>query len=229
MSYIFVIGPCWNNLQTLLNTIQNNKRLVPTIKKFYIPTNDINVHNYFCNLKNPDILSCHFEENKGHQTSCFNAIVSGMKMIIEHYSCDDSCDDSDDIVIFSHEDVYINDINLFNNAVSKFKQGYDIVCRLYTGTKKGEPLDYYMNDAFYIRKSIVKELFANETMKPILPGNFCEKEFTRIIKDSKIFSIPYYLHSTHKDSELGFYHILNYHNGNIPFWDKSNIEKIYNL
>ena len=84
MSFICVIGPCWNNLQTLLNTINNNKTLVPTIKKFYIPTNDINVHNYFCHLNDPTIVSYHFDENQGHQTSCYNAIISGMKMIIEH-------------------------------------------------------------------------------------------------------------------------------------------------
>ena len=62
-------------------------------------------------------------------------------------------------------------------------------------------------------------------MKTIGAGNFCEKEFTNIIKDHKVFSIPYCHHSTHKDSELGFYHILNYDIGDIPFWDKSNIEK----
>jgi FkbM family methyltransferase len=221
MSYIFVIGPCWNNLQTLLNTINNNKSLIPNIKQFYIPTNDINVHNYFCDLNDSTIVSHYFGENEGHQTSCFNAIISGMKMVIEHQD-----ENEDDIVIFSHEDVYINDINLFNNAINKFQKGYDIVCRIYTGTKKGETLDYYMNDGFYIRKKIIKKIFEQESMKSILPGNFCEKEFTRIITGSNIFSIPYYLHSTHKDSELGFYHILNYDIGNIPFWDKSNIEEI---
>jgi hypothetical protein len=120
-------------------------------------------------------------------------------------------------------------MQLFNNAVSKFQKGYDVVCRLYTGTAKRESLDYYMNDAFFIRKDKVKEMFEKETMKQIIIGNFCEKEFTRIIKNSKVFSIPYYLHSTHKDSELGFHHILNYDIGNIPLWDKSNLTEILNL
>jgi len=236
MSFICVIGPCWNNLQTLLNTINNNKTLVPTIKKFYIPTNDVNVHNYFCHLNDPTILSCHFDENQGHQTSCYNAIISGMKMIIEHEYEDRnengagaSGKGDEDIVIFSHEDVYINDMRLFDNAVSKFKNGYEVVCRLYTGTAKGEALDYYMNDAFFIKKNKVKEIFGNVEKKQIIIGNFCEKEFTTIIKNYKVFSIPYYLHSTHKDSELGFHHILNYNIGNIPFWDKSNMDVILSL
>lgn len=262
MSFICVIGPCWNNLQTLLNTINNNKTLVPTIKKFYIPTNDINVHNYFCHLNDPTIVSYHFDENQGHQTSCYNAIISGMKMIIEHEYKDRNASQAgaseagasaseagasasgagasasdagasgagdEDIVIFSHEDVYINDMRLFDNAISKFKNGYEVVCRLYTGTAKGEALDYYMNDAFFIKKNKVKEIFGNTEKKQIIIGNFCEKEFTTIIKNYKVFSIPYYLHSTHKDSELGFHHILNYNIGNIPFWDKSNMDMILSL
>ena len=60
------------------------------------------------------------------------------------------------------------------------------------------------------------------------PGNWCEKEFTNIIKNYNIFHIPYYNHSTYKDSELGFYHILNYDTG-IPFWDKKNKEEILKL
>ena len=147
-----------------------------------------------------------------------------MKMIIDYED-----DNTDDIVIFSHEDVFINDINLFNNAVNKLQRGNDVVCRIYTGTKKGESLDYYMNDAFFIKKNKVKEIFGKTEMKTISIGNFCEKEFTSIIKDYNVFAIPYYLHSTHKDSELGFHHILNYDIGNIHFWDKKNIDEIYNL
>lgn len=224
MSIICVIGPCWNNLQTLLHTIHTNRSFVPNIKKFYIATNDEKNVNFFKELNDPSIICQKFAENEGHQTSCFNSIISGMKMII-----DNEDENTDDIVIFSHEDVFIKDINLFNNAINKFQRGYDVVCRVYTGTKKGEPYDYYMNDAFLIKKNKVKEIFGNTSMKQIISGNFCEKEFTNIIKDYNVFSIPYYQHSTHKDSELGFYHILNYEIGNIPFWDKSNIQEIYNL
>ena len=46
------------------------------------------------------------------------------------------------------------------------------------------------------------------TMKKITPGNFCELEFTRRIQNYKVFSLPYHDHSTHHDSELGFYHVF---------------------
>jgi hypothetical protein len=224
MSFIFVFGPCWNNLETLKSTISNNTSIIPNIKSIYVATNDSNVYNYFDELKDSKIKCIKFAENEGHQTACFNAIISGMKMVIDYDN-----DDDDDIVIFSHEDVYVKDLSLFNNSVSKFNKGVDIVCRIYEGTKKGEPLNYYMNDAFFIKKNKVKEIFNDSKMMTIHPGMFCEGEFTKIIKQHKVFAIPYYSHSTHKDSELGFYHILNYGIGDIPFWDKSNIEEIYNM
>ena len=64
MNFICVIGPCWNNLNTLLHTIDNNNKLLSNIKKFYIPTNDINIHNFFCELRHPNIISYHFAENQ---------------------------------------------------------------------------------------------------------------------------------------------------------------------
>jgi hypothetical protein len=221
MSYILVIGPCWNELKTLINTIDNNCRFLTDIKRIYVATNDATVHKFFCDLKNPKIISNHFYENQGHQTSCFNSIIAGMKMVIDNEKNDD-----DDVVIFSHEDVYIKDMNLFNKCIKKLNNGYDIVCREYTGSKKGDPTDYYMNDAFFIKKKIVKTVFGNSCMKTINVGNSCENEFTSLIKDQKIFSAPYYDHSTFGDSELGFHHLVKVDIG-IPFWNKKNIDEIY--
>jgi len=223
MSIIFVFGPCWNNLHTLLKTIEININMVPNYKFIYIVTNDINVLKHFEENKSEKIKCHKFSDNEGHQTSCFNAIISGMKMVIENDK-----DNDDDIVIFSHEDVFINDLSLFNNSLSKFKKGIDIVCRIYKGTEIGEKLDYYMNDAFFIRKQKINEIFGNTNTMTIHIGMFCEEEFTKIIEKFKILSIPYSKHTSHKDSELGFYHILTYENG-VPCWDKSNIQEIYDL
>ena len=224
MSIIFVFGPCWNNLHTLIDTINNNLTLFPNTKSIYIATNDNNVLMYYNKLNDARIKCEKFADNEGHQTSCFNSIIHGMHMVNKYDS-----DNEDDIVVYSHEDVYIKDINLFNNAMSKFHRGYDVVCRKYEGTKKGESLDYYMNDGFLIKKNKIKEIFGGCVLKTIHTGNFCENEFTNIIKNYKVFSIPYHSHSTHKDSELGFYHILNYNIGNIPFWNKSNILELYEM
>lgn len=223
MSFIFVIGPCYKNLDTLLKTIENNNSMISNIKRMYIPTNDESVYNYFDNLNDAKVICEKFADNQGHQLSCFNSIIYGMKMIIENER-----DSDDDIVVYSHEDVYVKDLDLFNNSVTKFERGYDIVCRVYECSKIGEK-NYYMNDAFLIKKRKVNEIFANTELLTDISQSFCEREFTKIIENSNIFSIPYYEHSTHKDSELGFYHILNYDIGDIPFWDKSNIEEIYKM
>jgi len=74
----------------------------------------------------------------------------------------------------------------------------------------------------------VKEIFNDTKMITKYTGMFCEREFTNIIKNYKICDIPYYKHNTHKESELGFYHILKQENG-VPSWDKSNIQEIYNM
>lgn len=221
MDIIFIFGPCWKNLKILKSTINNNLKFFPD-SKIYIATNDKNVFNYFYDT---NIICEQFSnDNQGHQTACYNSIIYGMHMIIKY----EKIFNDNDIVIFSHEDVYIKDLTLLNNAINKFKKGFDIVCRKYEGTKNGEKFDYYMNDAFLIKKNRIKEIFGKSKMKTIYSGMFCEYEFTQIIQSFKIFYIPYHSHSTHKDSELGFYHILNKNIRNIPFWDKSNINDIIN-
>ena len=86
MSFICVIGPCWNNLQLLLYTISKNRNMLPQIKKFYIPTNDDNNVRYFTELNDPSIICTKFADNEGHHSACFNSIIFGMKMIKEHHT-----------------------------------------------------------------------------------------------------------------------------------------------
>ena len=66
MSFICVIGPCWNNLQFLLFTISKNRNMLPQIKKFYIPTNDDNNVRYFTELNDSSIICTKFADNEGH-------------------------------------------------------------------------------------------------------------------------------------------------------------------
>lgn len=226
MSLIFVFGPAWNRLDMLLNTINHNMSILSNIKSMYISTNDINVYNYFKNINNINnitIKCTKFADNEGSQKACFNSIISGMKMIIEH----EENNNEDDIVVYCHEDVYVKDLSLFNNAISKFKKGVDIVCRKYEGTKIGGTHDYFMNDGFFVKKNKVKEIYGNSEFM-YLNHKWCEIEHTKIIQNYKICYIPYYDHSTHHDSELGFFHLLNYEIF-IKFWDKSNIQEIYDL
>jgi hypothetical protein len=204
-SIIFVIGPCWKNLNTLLETIRINKTMVPNIKKIYIPTNDRTVETHFKENPQEGVMCKYVFKNINHQISCFNCVVSAMHMILEH-EMDDA---SDDIVIFSHEDCYVKNMDLFNNAIKKIEdEKYEIVCREFDAPScRGHYDKYFMCDTFFIRKSAIAKCFENVKLLNNLyhfgdvPPNvksyhkknkqFCEAHFTRAIQGSKIYSILY--------------------------------------
>ncbi len=227
-SIYLIIGPSYNNLEKLLYTINNNLKLLKNIKKIYLPTNDINIYNYFTELNNPNITVYKFAENQGHQLSCYNSIIAGMKMLL----IDNIDINNNDKVIFSHEDCYINNLELLNKAINKLNNGYDVVCREFNAVKmQNYKYNYYMNDTFIININCIKEIYNN---KDILlnfnsEGNpiyrFCEFFFTNDIKKLKVYSIIYE-HTTWWDTELGFYHIPSGYCRNIK-WDKKNIDDIY--
>ena len=242
MAIIFVIGPCWNNLNTLINTININKNLINNIKHIYIPTNDLSVEKYFKELNNPSITCKYINENQGHQLSCFNSVIAGMNMVLEN----DLYYNNTDIVIFSHEDCFVNNIKLFNKALDNILiNNYDIVCRKYNATKMYSFFeDYYMHDTFYIKRSSINNIFKNtkilKEFNDIVKESdlnvnrekyhtknrkFSEAHFTNIIENYKIYSI-YYNHSTWGDTELGFYHIPSRIHNDI-YWDKKNINELY--
>ena len=205
---IFVIGPVWKNLDTLLETIKINKSMINNIKKIYIPTNNKDVEKYF--LENPidNIICKYYFENKNHQLSCYNSLISGMKMILE-YENNNENNNENDIVIFSHEDCYIKNIDLFNKNINILKNNtYDIVCREFDAPLSRNHFDkYYMFDTFFIKKKSVKKIFGLTNLfdnfydfgiKPLNYENyhakdkkFCEAHFTRIIKNFNIYSILY--------------------------------------
>lgn len=226
MSYIFVIGPAYNNLNTLLNTININNKILKNIKHFYIPTNDMTIYNYFKNIKCYNITCDFYHKNQGHQLSCYNCIIAGMKMLL----INEEDINNDDIVIFSHEDCYLNDLLLFNKAVNKLKI-FDIVCRKFI-EKRQNKQSYYMNDTFIIKKNVIHKTFSNlEILNDFLEENnkdnrFCEYFFSKIITKLKIYSISYH-HTTWEDTELGFFHIPS-RKYIEKKWDKENIDIIYN-
>ena len=233
---IFVIGPVWKNLNTLLDTIEINKRMLNNIKKIYIPTNNKNIEKYFLDNPMNNVICKYYFENKNHQLSCYNSVISGMKMILEYEDNNDN-----DIVIFSHEDCYVKNINLFNKNINILKNNiYDIICREYDAPlTKNHYEKYYMFDTFFIKKTSIKKIFEKTNIveefydfgeKPLnyedyhsKNKKFCEAHFTEIIKNFNIYSILYggiseeriFLtefgkfegYGTWKNTELGFYHI----------------------
>lgn len=202
---IFVIGPAWKNLNTLLKTIHINKKMLSNIKKIYIPTNHRDVEKYFIDNPQEDVVCKYVFENVNHQLSCYNGVISAMHMIIEN----EDCTNTDDIVIFSHEDCYVKHLGLFNKTINKIiNDDYEIVCRIFDAPYSKNHYDrYYMFDTFFIKKSVIEKYFKDTKIlddfydfgeKPInyfeyhrSNKKFCEAHFTRIIQKAKIYSILY--------------------------------------
>ena len=132
------------------------------------------------------------------------SVISGMKMILEYEDNNDN-----DIVIFSHEDCYVKNINLFNKNINILKNNiYDIICREYDAPlTKNHYEKYYMFDTFFIKKTSIKKIFEKTNIveefydfgeKPLnyedyhsKNKKFCEAHFTEIIKNFNIYSILY--------------------------------------
>ena len=203
---IFVIGPVWTNLNVLLETIDKNRKMITNIKKIYIPTNHMDVVNHFKKKPDENIICEYVFDNKNHSLSCYNGVISAMHMVLKYETFDDN-----DIVIFSHEDCYVKNLELFNKALNKIKnENYEIVCREFNAPKSRNHYDkYYMFDTFFIKKSAIKKYFENTSILEFfyhfgsIPDNahlyhsknklFCEAHFTKDIKikDAKIYSILY--------------------------------------
>lgn len=221
---ILCTGPSFGRAAMLKNTIEKDFAFIP-FKKIFISTNDPN--NLKIAFKNQKPA---FEllEKKDKQLDCLNCIISTIKNAVK-----DPNSQPDDIIIFKHESVFINDMHLVKQAIGKILDGYDAVFKYWIGFKN-EPSnqlkDYYHSDSFYIRLGAAKPIFENLPLVKRFTKDyqFCEEYLTKDIvnKLPKVFKIDYH-HSSWKDNELGFYHTPRYEEDPNWFWDKKNYEEIY--
>lgn len=118
--------------------------------------------------------------------------------------------DVDDIILFKHESVFINDMHLFKKAIRKLLDGAGMVARnIMWGMGTGE---------FFVRVSAVKEIVKNYPIITELPNDDYAKE-NGVWNAETYFNAypvkhihnPYIIdHKTHshwKFTELGVYHI----------------------
>lgn len=213
---ILCTGPSLHRKELLEWTNEQDFRLIP-FKKIFIATND------------PEILDLEFEhcpieieliEERGHQLDCLNSIIMTIQSAIRDPQTSD-----DDIIIFKHESVHINDMFLVKKAIEKLTQGWNVVARMWT------PDHFYMTNVFYIKASAARVLFDSLDYVESFSedAKFCEDFFTKYIIDMipNVYSIGYD-HLTRKDNELGFYHIpFTPEDSSRSYWDKSNYFQLY--
>ena len=198
---IVFIHNVYKRHKQVIKTIEMNRRFIDDIRTFVVSNG-----NYFSFINYRGIPNLTFRQllrNRGHKVGTLDTMLYGMKIASKVES---------DLIIFSHDDVYINNFQLLKNNIS-YLDSHSIIVR-----KPNVPdQNYFMYDAFIIKTSVAKTIFSKKIRvnKYTLPNDFLNRPcpeifFGNLIRktlsnnDIKIIS---YDDETWGDSELGFYHI----------------------
>lgn len=220
---VLCTGPAFGKKEQLIDVTSKDIAQIP-FKKIFVITNDKSLLDVTFNRNNCAL----FFTSRGKQLDCLNCIIRSIIEVAKDPECND-----DDIMLFKHESVYINDMNLVRKAVGKIVQGYDMVAKYWVGRDHITSLhfnDYYHTDSFFMSvraaRAIYKDLQEIDCFTQ--EYQFCEEYFTKFIvsKLSKVYKIDYH-HSSWKDNELGLYHIPRYEDDPNWYWDKKNYEDLY--
>ena len=215
---ILCTGPARNNRDLLVRSTEADMTWIP-FKKIFVVTND---------PKNMDVTfkgqvpSCQLIADEGKQLDCLNCLIFSIKNAVNDPDVKD-----DDIILFKHESVYINDMDLIKKAIGKILGGYGMVVRLnevpwYQGARG--------SDVFFVKVSSIKEIINSISKVTALRnvGDCCEKYYTDFIVNSikNVYNVPY-KHSNGGFTELGFYHIYSPFTITDPSWDKKNRDQLF--
>ena len=192
--------------------------LIP-FKKIFVTTNEPSIMGITFREKKPN--SCYLIPNRGKHLDCLNCIISTMRSAVNDPDVQD-----DDIILFKHESVLINDIELIKKAVNKIvNEGYNMVVR-----NMAQWSGMTATDAFFVKVSAIREIIKNYPDLTGLPhdGWFCEHYFHNYIvsKISNIFGI-YFDHSNGYFTELGFYHYPSGQESGRLCWDRRNRKVLF--
>ena len=144
----------YDRVRTLNNTISIEKELFPD-SIISVAYNNKIIKNDIINNKN--INKYVYFEQQPHKIGCVNGFILSIQQILN---------EDVDVIIFSHDDVYINRdyIDVFNNNINDIYLGnYDIICRSPDGFG-----NYIMMETLFLRKhatiSLIKilEIFLDE-------------------------------------------------------------------
>lgn len=217
---VLCTGPARGRRDLLLQATESDMSWIP-FKKIVVVTNDPAIMDITFKGQEPlrELIA-----DEGKQLDCINTIILSIKNAINDPEVTD-----DDIILFKHESVYINDMDLLKKAISKILDGYDMIVRLnetpwYQGARG--------TDAFFVRVSAIKDLIKNMPKVTAYrhSGDCCEKYFTdHLVKPlQKIYNVPYY-HSNGGFTELGFYHLFSPYTLHDPHWNRRNRDTLFLL
>ncbi len=219
---ILCTGPSLGRYEMLKRTVEDDLKLIP-FKKIFITTNDSANVGITFNEGKVIPAQCYLIPDKGQAIDCANCIISTMRHAVNHPEVQD-----DDIILFKHESVYINDMELISRAINKMvNEGYDMVNRRLYPSCWNFGIICTDTDTFFVKVSAIREIIKDSPDIIELPPHqsFCELYFhENIVKYiPNAYSISY-CHNNGGPTELGFYH---YAKRNQPFWDRTNYDQLY--
>lgn len=209
---ILCTGPSRGKYDMLKKHTEADLNVVP-FKKIFLTTNDANIMSidFFGRKPVTQLIN-----DWGHQLDCLNCIITTLKNAVNDPEVDD-----DDIILFKHETLFINDLYLFKKSVSQILEGNDMVARSWIVPNSRTRA----TDAFFVKVSSVREIVKDMPIVTTFTHHdpYCEMYFTShiVYKLAKVYDVVYH-HSNWKFGELGFYHIPRLPHDIIGYWDKSN-------
>ncbi len=221
---ILCVGPALGRYKMLKKTTEKDLKLIP-FKKIFITTNEPKIVGITFNKGKFIPSQCYLIPNRGKQVDCTNCIISTLRHAVNDPDVLD-----DDIILFKHESLYINDMELINQAVNKIvNEGFNMVTRdrlsipeVRSPTSPGATC----TDAFFIKVSAIRKIIENYPDITELPPNWwCELYISEnIIKYVPGIYRLFYYHNNGGPTELGLYH---YPTTWDPFWDRKNYRDLY--
>jgi hypothetical protein len=212
---ILCTGPAFDKKRALIENVEKDYGLIQ-FKKIFLETQDPHNIDVSFSFTKPVIR---IFQNRGKQLDCLNAIIYSILDVCSDQNCHD-----DDIIIFKHESVIINDMYLVRKCIGKILDGYDMVIKLWLWG------NYRHSDSFYLKVSSARKFLKDlsEVSCFTKECSFCEDYLTKYIVNRlpKVFKIGY-THSSWQDNELGFYHIPSFLPDPANPWDKRNYYDIF--
>jgi hypothetical protein len=198
----------FNRFKMLKETIEVERKIFPDSKISVACNGDfINIFNEF-----NDIQFTQFNE-RPHKIGCVNGCILSIQQLL-------SIDF--DVLIFSHDDVYVveNNLNVIEKHIESIINGeFDVVCRKPLKYVNNTEVfgGYYMMEVFYVSKNTAVKLFTDiKTLKdeyemPIFGTPSPEVWFYQLIngKELKINEIQFLLNENYNNNlmnQMGFYH-----------------------
>lgn len=230
---ILCTGPAFKNYTLLKNTVESELNIIP-YKKIFVSTNEPSVMNITFNGIKP---VCQFLENWGKPIDCTNCIISTLRNAVND---PEVCDD--DIIIFKHETLFVNDMELIKRAIKKMINDCNMIVRkMWFGTG---------TDVFFAKVSGIKEIVKDYPLikeEKDLHGTNPENYFGHYIvgKISHVYTIdlghpeanPTFSYSHWGNTHLGIHHTYpSYSDPHAPgdcfgsfWWDKKNYYELFKL